>query len=396
MTPEPSEDSILSKLIFVAIIIVLVLVLAACALFIYNSMYPHATTAPAVTITPTPTPVSPTATLRPSPSPTKAPSATPVATPYIDMPQDTRVSITAGVYSDLGIWDHFIVYDEAMGDNTQDVHLYDINSRQDHVIAQGNVHSYGTIGNGQVALIYPDTNVIKLYDISKGTTVVVSKSNDAPRSSMVIYGNYLLYCEDDGMMDPTTKSWTSVYCVYLLDMHDYTTSSIKSNIGKPIDIRMDGTYVVWTTVDGSGSGSDISLYNIQGKPLKVITIAQDGNNNNHARISGNNIVYHSDKDDTHHIYIYNIATAQTTLMTTDSKQLSADISGNTIVFDDYRDGNWNIYTYSLSTHLSHYFTYEEHDQLSPVIYGSHVAYLDYRNVQIGSGECDVYTMDLSS
>ena len=54
-------------------------------------------------------------------------------------------------------------------DDSQKVHLYDIDSRQDHVIAQGNVHSYGTIGNGKVALLYPDTNVIKLYDIATGT-----------------------------------------------------------------------------------------------------------------------------------------------------------------------------------------------------------------------------------
>ena len=172
---------------------------------------------------------------------------------------------------------------------------------------------------------------------------------------MVISGNYLLYCEDDGMMDPTTKTWDSVYCVYLYNMHDGTTSSIKSNIGKPIDIRMDGNYVVWTTQDGDGS--DILLFDIQSHPLKIITIAQGGNNN-HARISGNKIVYHSDKGDAHHIYIYNIPTGTDLQMTLDSKQMSADISGNTIVFDDNRDGNWNIYTYDLTTHLAHYFTYE--------------------------------------
>ncbi|HEY3422625.1 MAG TPA: hypothetical protein VGK13_05650, partial [Methanocellaceae archaeon] len=268
-----------------AIIIVLVLVLAACALFVYNSLYPHTAIANPVTVTPTPTPVSPTATPRPTAHPTYASSSpTPQATPYVDIPIDTRVSITAGVYSNLGIWDHYIVYDETADDGSQKVHLYNTDNKQDHVIAQGNVHSYGTIGNGQVGLLFPN-NEIKLYNIATGQTILVSKSNNAPRGSMVISGNYLLYSEDDGMTDPITKSWTSVYCVYLLDMHDYTTSSIASNIGKPIDIRMDGTYVVWTTVDGSGSGSDISLYNIQGKPLKVITIAQDGNNNNHARIS---------------------------------------------------------------------------------------------------------------
>jgi len=391
MTPEPSEDSILSKVIFVAIILVLIIVLAVCALFIYNSLYPSTADNP-MTVTPTATPVPPTATPRPSPSPTIRPSATAVATPYVNIPVDTRVSITSGVYSNVGIWNHYIVYDEAVSDDNVNVHLYNIDSKQDHVIAQGNVHSYGTIGNGKVALLYPDTNLIKLYDIATGKAAQVSVNSNAPRGSMVIAGNYLLYSEDDGMMDPVSKSWSSVYCVYLFNMNDDTTSSVASNIGKPIDIRMDGNYVVWTTVDGEGS--DISLYNLQGKPLKVVTIASGGSSNNHARISGNNIVYHSDKDGSHHIYIYNIATAQTSEMTTDSKQMSADISGNTVVFDDYRDGNWNIYTYDLTTHLSHYFTYESHDQLSPVISGSHVAYLDYRNSG-SSGECDVYTMDLS-
>ncbi len=393
MTPEPSNDSILSKLIFVAIILVLVVVLAVCALFIYNSLYPT-TAVPPVTVTPTPTHASPTATPRPTPSPTRLTSPTAVASTYVSIPQDTRVSITAGVYSNLGIWDHYIVYDELVSDNNFNIHLYNIDNKQDHVIAQGNVHSYGTIGNNKVALLYPDTNLIKLYDITTGVASQASVNSNAQRSSMVISGNYLLYCEDDGMMDPISKSWESVYCVYLYNMNDQTTSSIASNIGKPIDIRMDGNYVVWTTVDSNG-GSDISLYNIQGKPLKVVPIAQDGSSNNHARISGTKIVYHSDKGDAHHIYIYDISTGQTVPMTDQSKQMSADISGNTIVFDDYRDGNWNIYTYDLTTHLTHYFTYESHDQTSPVISGDHVVYLDYRNVVSSSGESDIYTMDLS-
>ena len=392
MTPEPSEGSILSKVIFLAIILVLVVVFAACALFIYNSLYPHTTARDPATVTPTVTP-APTATPRPTAYPTYV-SPTAVATPYVDIQHDTRVSITAGVYSNVGIWDHFIVYDETAEDGSTIVHLYDINSKQDHKIAQGNVHSYGTIGNNQIALIYPDTNVIKLYDISKGTMIQVSKSNNAPRGSMVISGNYLLYSEDDGLMDPILKSWVSVYCVYLFNMNDQTTSSIKSNIGKPIDIRMDGKYVVWTTQ--AGDGSDILLFDIQSNPLKVITIAQGGSSNNHARISGNNIVYHSDRGGSHHIYIYNITTGLTTEMTVDSKQLSADIYGNTIVYDDYSTGNWNIYTYDLMTNSSHYFTNEEHDQLSPVIFGNHVAYLDYRNAPSGSGECDVYTMNIAS
>jgi beta propeller repeat protein len=389
MTPAPSNDSILSKLIFVAIILVLVLVLAACALFIYNSLYPH-TEADPVTITPTP--VSTNVTVRPTLSPTKMASPTAYTSPYVNVPQDTRVSITSGVYSDLGIWDHYIVYDETVSDDNINVHLYNIDNKQDHVIARGNVHSYGTIGNGQVALLYPDTNVIKLYDIATGKTSQGSVNSNAARSSMVISGSYLLYCEDDGMMDPFTKTWDSVYCVYLFNMNDDTTSSIKSNIGKPIDIRMDGNYVVWTTLDGDGS--DILLFDIHSNPLKVITIAQGGSNN-HARISGNKVVYHSDKGDVHHIYIYDISTGQTVPMTDDSKQMSADIYGNTVVFDDYRDGNWNIYTYDMTTRLSHYFTYETHDQMSPVIYGNHVAYMDYRNPGLGVGESDIYTMDLS-
>ena len=224
------------------------MVFAACALFIYNSLYPHTTARDPATVTPTVTP-APTATPRPTAYPTYV-SPTAVATPYVDIQHDTRVSITAGVYSNVGIWDHFIVYDETAEDGSTIVHLYDINSKQDHKIAQGNVHSYGTIGNDQIALIYPDTNVIKLYDISKGTMIQVSKSNNAPRGSMVISGNYLLYSEDDGLIDPILKSWVSVYCVYLFNMNDQTTSSIKSNIGKPIDIRMDGKYVVWTTQAG--------------------------------------------------------------------------------------------------------------------------------------------------
>jgi beta propeller repeat protein len=383
MTPEPPKDSFLSKIIFAATILVLILILATCAFFIYNNVMPHA----AATATPTPTPLP---TVKPTivSTPRITVTPTPVATTSIDVPHDTLVSDATGAYSDLGIWDHYIVYDELVSSGDIKVHLYNIDSRQGHIIAEGNVHSYGTIGNGKVALLYPDTNMIKLYDIASGTTSQGSVNSNAPRSSMVISGQYLLYCEDDGMTDPITKEWVSVYSVYLFNMQDATTSSIKSNIGKPIDIRMYGTNVVWTTKDGDGS--DILLFNIQSNPLKVITITTSTALNNHARIYGNTIVYSSDKDGAHHIYMYDIPSGQTTLMTGDSKQLSADIYDNTIVFDDSRDGNWNIYTYDMTTKQTRYFTYEEHDQNSPVIYGKHVAYLDNRD-----GQYDVYLMNLS-
>lgn len=310
-----------------------------------------------------------------------------MATPDKPITKDTLVSSETAQYSDLGIWEHYIVYDEKASDGSIKVRLYDINSRQERVIATGNVHSYGTIGNNKVALIYPETNVIKLYDIPTQKAAQASPSNDAPRSSMVISGNYLLYCEDDGSIDPITKTWVPTYCVYLYNMNDGTTSSIRSNIGKPIDIRMYGSNVVWTTPDGEGS--DILLFDIRSNPLKVITITQNSASNNHARIYGDKVVYHSDVDGTHHIYIYDIPSGSTDQMTSGSKQLSADIYGNTIVFDDYRDGNWNIYTYDLTTKAIKYLTYQPSDQLSPIIFGKHVAYLDNRN-----GNFDVYTMDL--
>lgn len=389
MTPEPHKDSFLSKIIFVVTILVLILILAACALFIYDNVMPHTAAEDPVTATPTltPTPTAkPTAASTPTPHITVTPTVE--ATTSVEVPHDTLVSDATGAYSDLGIWDHYIVYDELVSDGDIKVHLYNTDSRQGRLIAEGNVHSYGTIGNGKVALLYPDTNVIKLYDIATGATMQGSVNSNAPRSSMVISGQYLLYCEDDGMTDPITKEWVSVYSVYLFNMQDATTSSIKSNIGKPIDIRMDGTNVVWTTKDGDGS--HILLFNIQSTPLKVVTITTGNALNNHARIYGNTIVYSSDKDGAHHIYLYDIPSGQTTVMTEDSKQLSADTYGNRIVFDDSRDGNWNIYTYDLTTKQTHYFTYEEHDQNSPVIYGNRVAYLDNRN-----GQYDVYTMNIS-
>ncbi len=67
----------------------------------------------------------------------------------------------------VGIWDHYLVYDEKAGnDEFYLVHLYDLRTGTDLTIATGNVRSYGCIGgeanNGKVALVFGDVYRIAL------------------------------------------------------------------------------------------------------------------------------------------------------------------------------------------------------------------------------------------
>lgn len=384
MTPQPGEESLVSKIVFIGALLILLLIMGACVFVIYGYVSPHGPTERPTSL---PSPVatySPMPTERPTPTPTPRATITPTPdTGYYQ--EDTKVTTGEFDFYYPGIWDRYIVYD--MFDGTKNYSmLYDTYTRETAPIADGTVFSYGTISNGKVLLYYPMGSKIYLYDIKDRRSDLTCTNDDNARGSFTMFDTKLAYYQDIGHFNADGK-WVPSYSIRVFSMIDGYAASVIDNTPLPLDIKIYGDRLVYTVI--SDGGSDVYLLDLgvlNAKPRKISTGIC---NNNYARIYGHTTVYHSDVDGKNRIYIYDITTGKTTPLTTEGEQWHADIYGDTIVYDDNRDGNWNIYAYDLNTHEERQVTNEPHDQRDPRIYGNRIAYMDNRN-----GYSAIYTMTI--
>jgi beta propeller repeat protein len=345
---------------------------------------------PTPTLTPTPTPAP---TLSPSPAnnstatPTPSPTPTPTPAPTPEPPafqNDTRVTGAMNVQQPIGIWDHYLVYDEKVGnDESYFIYLYDILTHDEQTIASGNVRSYGCIGgeagNGKVALIFGDYKRIMLYDINSGALEAVIADSSADYRSPSIDGRHLMYINDN---DPQNPAFVYIY--------DYDTVAKTLNrmmaAPDPNDLRYSGGNIVWWLRNGDlrRVGLIQNWFDAGFSFISPANIFSD-----HPRVSGNTVVYHCVVNGAGYINVYNVETSATTRVTNEGSQSSCDVNGARIVYDDNRDGNWNIYMTDRATGKEVRLTDEPHDQTSPIIWGDYVAYMDNRN-----GGPDIYVLTI--
>jgi len=393
---KPPEETLFSKLMVIGALVILVAILGACVFVIYGYVFPAAdpdSIAATPVPTPTPTPV-PTPTPTPVPTPALTSMNTPTPTPVPSLEptpvyqQDTQVTFGRKIMTP-GIWEKYIVYDESVGKDSYKVHLYNILTKADDVIATGNVRSYGCIGSGKVGLLDEDTTFVYLYDISAKTKIQASPDNRIPRMYPSINSDQLIYTGNDGASNPVT-GWIDIFTLYQYDFASGTINMLKHDMPQPNEPRSDGDYVVWWDVsDGS---RNIVLYDK--KTCKSKTINAAGAGSDHPRISGKTVVYHSVVGGADHIYSYNIDTGETRSVSSHGMQYYADVSGNRYVYDDNRDGKWDIYAYDRTTMKEVQLTNEPHDQMMPQIYGDYVIYMDNRQYDNNDQGWDLYVLKI--
>lgn len=391
---EPSDESLFSKILVIAVVITLVVILGACAYVVYGyivppqdpGLLPAVTPTGTISITPTSLPTKrPTPTPTPFPQPTLQINPTPVPT---DAPTvyDYDIRITDGlkIASPPGLWEHYIVYDEIVGTDNFNVHLYDISAMSDLIISTGNIRSFGAIGSGKVALQNLDSNRIYLYDLTDKSQRMATPDNNIPRKYPEIFDNVLIYTGNDGGSNHVQGNY-DVFSVYSYMMMDGTYNLWSANVPEPNELMGSGNMIVWWDV--VNDVKRIVLYDI--KKISGKQISPDGVSCDHPRISGNIVVYHGASGGEHHIYTYDITTGSRKQITSVGRQYTADISDNRIVYDDNREGNWNIYLYDRSTQSETQLTTESHDQMSPQIAGNFVIFMNNKN-----GGWDIYLKTL--
>jgi TolB protein len=102
------------------------------------------------------------------------------------------------------------------------------------------------------------------------------------------------------------------------------------------------------------------------------------------------VVWQDDRGEDSDIYLLDLESMTTRVLTGGGDQTLAQISGTRVVWEDDRFGNAEIYVYDLATERERRVTDHPAEQIYPDIAGDFVAWVDFRN-----GEENIYVFDLS-
>jgi TolB protein len=275
----------------------------------------------------------------------------------------------------VGVWDHYIVYDHTVGYNSYNVHLYDILTATDQIIAFGNVRSWGSIGggpgNGKVGLLYGDDYRIMLYDIATCQTTQAFGSSDRPRMCPSITGTSLIFASNDEIIN-------GAYAISLYDFNTENgqTTTRMTGMPDPHDIQSRGTNTVWWL--RTGEYRLVSLLRYSRYDSAFMVISPESVLSDKPRVSDNTVVYHTVIDGTGRINAYDINARTTRQMPGTGSQSDCDVYDGIVVYDDDRYGNRDIYSFDLATGIETRLTGGERDETNPVIWGNYVAFVDNR------------------
>jgi len=140
-----------------------------------------------------------------------------------------------------------------------------------------------------------------------------------------------------------------------------------------------GDRIVWTDdTSGYGWGDNIYMYNISTKETQILTSTSVSS----LAIYGDRVVWTGGINGNTHIYMYNISTSTETQITTErSNHRNPAIYGDRIVWEDDRNGNLDIYMYDLSTSKETQITTDKSFQSEPAIYGDTIVWVDGRSLK---------------
>lgn len=247
------------------------------------------------------------------------------------------------------------------------IHVYDLTTQKDTVISASSASYPAIYGN---KLVWHDesngTPELTVYDISTAARSQVTQNVDAG-SIPAIYGNIIVWsASSDGtnyniyMRDISTSTQKKIALgnspdifdkriVYYYDAGDLPQIYMYDIVtGKAIDIseygdnyypHIYGNKVIWS--DFNTRLGNIRMYDIATKQQTDVTTGDDmiGYDTGGATdINGNRIVYlkHNDLASTElgDVYVYNIATGQSTQLSSGNTAQTPAVSGNVVVWSD--------------------------------------------------------------
>jgi beta propeller repeat protein len=257
------------------------------------------------------------------------------------------------------------------------LHVYDLKAGKEASVPQGIGTNSNIIVSGNRMVWTGMDGSIKLYDFISGVKTDISDEGNDP----YIGGNYVAYVKNGiYLYDVGTKQEKVIVPVA---SDEYCSSPI-----------VNGDHIVWSKQTGTGGSyvSDTYLYDIAtGQTTKLSTGGKAGVED----ISGDVVVW----SELQGIFMYDLKTQKMTHVTQDGKANSPAIYGNRIVYvvsDAAGDrANTDVYMYDISTAKTTRITTSK-TAYSPSIYKDKIAYADSRKDPINHEDADIYLYDLTA
>jgi len=279
-------------------------------------------------------------------------------------------------------------------DTAGSIHIYDLTTKKNTKISSSQASYPAIYGN---KLVWHDESSgvprITVYDIPSGIRTFVTQDID-DKSIPHIYGNYLVWSANDG-----------VYLRYMSPSKNVKSTQTQIAIGYSPDIY--GTKITYTS--DNGDMPSVYVYDVSTK--KTILVSTGGVPYN-SQIYGNKVTW-SDSLTGSFIEMYDLVTKKIIDVTNDissnpdGSQAGTDtgscyaIYSDKIVYTKISNdlfGNAGVYVYSISTGQStQVFNYPEEVYTTPDIYGNTVVWgfsSNYGNSPVSGNS--IYVCDLTA
>lgn len=290
---------------------------------------------------------------------------------------ETQLTQNERLTQRTAIYGNYVFWTESAGN---DVHAYDLTTGNRTNItgnsAGGKINAYGdkVVWTG-------DSETVYMYDISTGNETLIASGRRGPD----IYGNYIVYTNNYYYGEDRQND-----SIYLYDLNTHNETKIAAVYSYP---AIFGKTVVWSQ-ENSNNTSDIYLYNISTQQTGVITTTNISTPEFGLDIFGNVVVW----TESGNVYMHDIASNKTTQVTSNVSAYRPAIYGNWIVYtigDPYSGCNKDIYMYEIPAARTNRIT-NSTLAFSPSIYGDKIIYADCRSNPEYYEARDIYLYDLSN
>ena len=313
----------------------------------------------------------------PTPTPTPAPGR-PCGNPLLITTNSERQE-NPDINGNIIVWEDF-------RNHNFDIYSYHLSTNQEKQITTNseNQLSASIYGNMIVWADYRHGNPeIYQYDLT---------TNQETRITNDWYDQYHPQVFGDTVVWEDNPTGFPQIIVYNLSTKSKTQLTSGATGYQTVDPAIDGNIVVWNDQRPQNAFWEVYSYDLLLKQeLRVSRGAVLNVGNWSPDISGNLVVYYSNRSGNDDIYTYDLTSQSESRITTNNQSQSGpSINGNIIVWMDSRNGNSDIYGYNLTTRTESPLVVHPANQTSPMISGNTLVWEDDRN-----GNSDIYTCDIS-
>ncbi|TMK55357.1 MAG: hypothetical protein E6G60_19750 [Actinobacteria bacterium] len=161
----------------------------------------------------------------------------------------------------------------------------------------------------------------------------------------------------------------------------WTESPVVVASGDQFDSSISGPYVTYT--DTSAGSADVGYVDLRDGSVHVVANAAWPVDEQLADVSGNLIAYTGSTGGPADVFLYDIATAVTTRITSDPfDQINPSVSGQLVAYEDYSSGRGHICEYTFGSAATSCLGGPD-EQAGPSASGTNVAYIDQQTGDIG-------------